>query len=72
MTVKVRYKTDAKPEDEMQWRVIIEGVEHHAAFVSIHCPCFTTKDLLPSGETKWHITCYANYIERRDNNIIIS
>jgi hypothetical protein len=57
MIVKIRYKTDAKPEDTLHWRVLLDNVEHHASEVEIFCKSFTTKDLVEEGVEKWHITC---------------
>ena len=62
MIVKIRYKTDAKPEDTLHWRVLVDGVEHHASEVKIFCMSFTTKDLVQEGVEKWHITCEPNQV----------
>lgn len=72
MIVKIRYKTDAKETDTLHWRVIIDGVEHHASFVSIACETITTKDRISEGVDKWHITCEANKIEWIDEKCFIS
>jgi hypothetical protein len=57
MTVKIRYKTDAKPEDTLHWRVVIDGIEHSASNVIIHCLTYTTKDFIEGVGEKWHMTC---------------
>jgi hypothetical protein len=71
MIVKLRYKTDAKPEDELQWRVLIDGIEHHASEVRIFCPSFTTKDMIDGVGEKWHMSCNANMIEWKNKICII-
>jgi glycine/serine hydroxymethyltransferase len=72
MIVKIRYKTDAKTDDTLQWRVIIDGIEHHASFVCIDSQTFTTKDIVEEGVEKWHITCNANNIQWDDEKCFIS
>ena len=57
MKVKVRYKTDAKPGEIVQWRVIIDDVEYGASSVIINCLSYTTRDNIPGVGEKWHITC---------------
>lgn len=39
------------------WRLIIDGEEHLAANVIINCNSWTSQDVIPTGETKWHISC---------------
>lgn len=72
MIVKLRYKTDAKPGDELQWRVLIDGVEHNAAFVCIDVTTYTTKDVIEGVGEKWHITCQANKVEWINKDCFIS
>lgn len=72
MIVKLRYKTDAKENDTLQWRVLVDGNEYHAAFVSIDCKTITTKDRIAEDVYKWHITCTANKIEWIDDKCFIS
>lgn len=71
MNVKLRYKTDAKPEDTLHWRIIIDGVEKHASEVRLFCPTYTTKDIVEEGVEKWHISCKANIIEWKNEICII-
>jgi len=71
MIVKIRYKTDAKPEDTLQWRVIIDGVEHHASSVVINCMSHTTRDIVESGVEKWHITCEPQQIQWLNQECIL-
>ena len=72
MIVKLRYKTDAKPTDSLQWRVLIDGEEYHASFVSLDVHSITTKDRIAEGVDKWHITCNATKVEWIDENCFIS
>jgi hypothetical protein len=71
MTVKIRYKTDAKPDDLLHWRIIIDGVEHHASNVTINCMSWTTKDNIEGVGEKWHVTCQPRQIKWMDNECII-
>jgi hypothetical protein len=71
MIVKIRYKTDAKPEDTLHWRVIVDGVEHHASKVIINCMTYTTKDIVENGVEKWHITCTPQQIQWLDQECIL-
>jgi hypothetical protein len=71
MEVKIRYKTDTKPEDTLHWRVIIDDVEYHASEVKTFCPTYTTKDIIKEGIEKWHISCKANVIEWENKICII-
>ena len=62
----------AKPGDELQWRVLIDGVEHNAAFVCIDVATYTTKDVIEGVGEKWHITCQANKVEWINKDCFIS
>jgi len=72
MIVKLRYKTDARETDILQWRVIIDGEEFHASFVSLDLHSITTKDRIAEGVDKWHITCEATNIKWIDEKCFIS
>jgi len=71
MIVKIRYKTDAKPGDILQWRVIVDGVEHHASNVVINCMSYTTRDIIENGVEKWHITCKPQQIQWLNKECIL-
>ena len=71
MVVKIRYKTDAKIDDTLQWRVLIDGVEHYASNVVINCMSHTTKDILEGGIEKWHITCNPQQVKWMGEECII-
>lgn len=62
MIVKIRYKTDAKPEDELQWRVVIDGEEFHASGVVVNCMSWTTRDMIEGVGEKWHVTCHPQQV----------
>ena len=71
--VKIRYKTDAQPNDILHWRVIVDGVEHHASEVLLWCPTYTTKDVIDElGTIKWHISCQATTIVWENDKCIIN
>lgn len=57
MIVKIRYNTNAKSEDTLHWRVLIDGIEHLASNVVINCRCYTTNDIIEGVGEKWHISC---------------
>jgi hypothetical protein len=63
MVVKIRYKTDAKPQDTLHWRVLVDGIEHYASNVIINCMSYTTKDIVENGVEKWHITCKPRQVQ---------
>ena len=71
MVVKIRYKTDAKEGDTLQWRVLIDDVEYHASNVVINCMSYTTKDILEGGIEKWHITCKPQQVKWMGEECII-
>lgn len=69
--IKIRYNTNAKPNDTLHWRVLINGVEHLASNVKILKHCETTKDEIEGVGTKWHITCEGANWEWNDSEIVI-
>ncbi len=71
MIVKVRYKTDAKPEDTLQWRVVIDGEEHHASGVVFNCMTWTTRDVIEGVGEKWHITCEPRQVKWMEKECIL-
>lgn len=71
MVVKIRYKTDAKKEDTLQWRVLIDGVEHYASNVVINCMSHTTRDIIEGGVEKWNITCNPQQVKWMGEECII-
>ena len=71
MIVKIRYKTDAKTDDVLHWRVLIDGVEHYASNVTINCMSYTTKDIIEDGIEKWHITCKPIQVQWMGNECIL-
>jgi len=71
MEVKIRYNTNAKSDDTLHWRVIINGVEHLASNVIINCMTRTTKDYIEGVGDKWHISCNPTQIEWVDTECIL-
>lgn len=59
MNIKIRYNTDKDKVDATlpAWRVLIDGVEHFADYVSIETPSWTTQDLIEENKLKWHLSC---------------
>lgn len=57
--IKIRFNTkytEAHSED-LKWRVLIDDTEYLASSIFIEVPSYTSQDVLPTGELKWHITC---------------
>ena len=71
MKVKIRYKTDAKPDDILHWRILIDDVEHHASNVVINCMSWTTRDNIEGVGEKWHITCEPKQIKWMEKECIL-
>lgn len=60
--IKIRYNTNAKSNNELHWRVLIDGIEHLASNVQINTHCYTTKDEIEGVGTKWHISCKSDSV----------
>ncbi len=71
MIVKIRYKTDAKSDDILHWRVLIDGQEYSASNVIINCKSKTTKDYIEGVGNKWHISCNPTQIDWLDTECIL-
>jgi hypothetical protein len=71
MIVKIRYKTDAKPQDILQWRVVVDGQEFHASNVIVNCMSYTTRDFIEGVGEKWHITCEPKLVRWSDKECIL-
>lgn len=66
-TLKIRFNTLNK--GSLFWRVIIDGEEHLADEIQIETKSYTTQDILPTGEKKWHISVDYNEIEWIDSDL---
>ncbi len=57
--IKIRFNTEKEKTNASlpAWRVLIQDVEHFAESLEILVPCKTSKDIISTGQTKWHITC---------------
>lgn len=53
--LKIRFNTE-NTDGILVWRVLIDGSEHLARHVVLTTPSYTTKDILPDGRVKWHIS----------------
>jgi hypothetical protein len=67
---QIRYNHDCK-DDIHFWRVLINGVEHTASEIKIEVPTKTTKDILPEGIVKFHISCESEHFEWNGSALII-
>lgn len=54
--VKLRYNTQAGPDDPLKWRVLVDGVEHLAEHVVMQGIVRTSTDELPGGLVKHHVS----------------
>lgn len=72
MEVKIRYNTNAKLEDDLHWRVLINGVEHLASNVIVNCKSYTTKDYIEGVGDKWHISCNPSEITWLETECILA
>ncbi|MBK9478480.1 MAG: hypothetical protein IPP56_01140 [Bacteroidetes bacterium] len=71
-SIKLRYNTECK-DNRLYWRVLINGVEHLAENVFIQIPVSTTADFLEDkGVTKHHISCEANTLQWKGDELTIS
>lgn len=57
--IQIRFNTEKeKVSGELPaWRVLVDGVEHLAKNVRVEVPMWTTEDILPTGQRKWHLSC---------------
>ncbi len=57
--IQIRFNTDKERlnSELPAWRVLIDGVEHLARDVRVEVPMWTSEDILPSGQRKWHLSC---------------
>jgi hypothetical protein len=69
--VSIRYNTNAISDEDLHWRVLIDGVEHLASNVVINCMSYTTKDIIEGVGEKWHITCTPKQIQWLDKECIL-
>jgi|Laugresu1bdmlbsd_1035121.scaffolds.fasta_scaffold51484_2 hypothetical protein len=69
--VKIRYNTNAKSDEDLHWRVLINGVEHLASNVVINCLSYTTKDIIEGVGEKWHISCEPKQVQWMDKECIL-
>jgi hypothetical protein len=59
--VRIRYNTKVTEGSDLNWRVLIDGIEHLATNVKLSIPTHTSNELI-DGVEKWHIVCEANSI----------
>jgi len=68
-TLKLRFNT--VNTGTLFWRVIIGDVEHLADHVDICVPSYTSKDTLPDGRIKWHISADYNELIWEGTTLIV-
>lgn len=57
--IQIRFNTEKERIDNRvpAWRVLVDGQEHLAENVRVEVPMWTSEDLLPTGQKKWHLSC---------------
>lgn len=57
--IQIRFNTEKEKSDATAppWRVLVNGHEFLALKVEIQVPTWTSEDILPSGQRKWHLSC---------------
>ena len=57
--IQVRFNTEKEERNKNlpAWKIRVDGIEHLAEDVKIEVPAWTTEDVLPDGELKWHMSC---------------
>jgi hypothetical protein len=57
--IQIRFNTDKERVNGSlpAWRVLVDGVEHLATNVRVEVPMWTSEDILPTGQRKWHLSC---------------
>jgi hypothetical protein len=71
--IKLRFNTEKEKADQSlpAWRVLIDGVEHLATGVRIEAPIWTSEDILPTGQRKWHISSEGTVHWNEDGSCLI-
>lgn len=67
--LQIRYNTENT--GSLFWRIIIDGEEHLADEISIEVPSHTSKDVLPDGRVKFHISCYYHELVWNGKNLTV-
>ncbi|MGC4100011.1 hypothetical protein [Ferruginibacter sp.] len=66
----MRFNTENK--GNLFWRVIIEGEEHLADNVQFRVQTFTSRDMLPNGVMKWHISAFYEQLVWEGTELTVS
>lgn len=70
---KVLIRFNTENTGNLFWRVMVEGEEERLANeIVIWAPSHTSRDILPDGREKFHITTYSSSITWNGNNITIN
>lgn len=71
MDIKLRYNTECKGENNLYWRVLIDGEQHLASNVIINVPVTTTMDFVENVGYKHHVSCKANNLIWKETELTI-
>ena len=68
---KINIRFNTSNTSDLYWRLVIDGKEYLVNDIKINVPTFTSMDIIETGESKWHISCWANAITWNDNKVQI-
>jgi hypothetical protein len=71
--IQIRFNTKFKeaPSEDLKWRIVVDGEEFLAKSLLIKTPCFTSEDLLPTGELKYHLSCRGT-VQWQDGHAVVT
>jgi uncharacterized membrane protein len=68
--VKIRYNTSVS-DDQLYWRILIDGVERLASDIEVNVPTVTTRDFIKGVGYKHHLTCQPDIISWCGDKVIL-
>ncbi len=70
--VKIRYNTNAGPDDPLKWRVLVDGTELLADHVVLQGIARTSTDELPGGIVKHHVSMRDADVEKVGDMVYVT
>ncbi len=71
-SIKMRFNTKYMEGDQsLMWRILVDETEYLAQTIRVNVPCFTSEDIIETGETKWHITCEEQVTWQSQTELVI-
>lgn len=68
---KINIRFNTSNTSNLYWRLTIDGKEYLVSDIKINVPSFTSMDTIETGESKWHISCWANHITWKEDKVQI-